>query len=146
MDKINVINVGLWTRGKNQGEMVEVSKLLEKTNPEIVFHFIGNQAGNFQDYWEPIMSDLPSNVRIWGERNDVDLFLTATDLMMFNSTLECNPLVVREAISHGLKIIARPLNQYMGIYDNYIHSIKKNDVAISSLLDVISAITCYNAC
>jgi glycosyltransferase involved in cell wall biosynthesis len=128
LDKINVVNVGLWTRGKNQGEMVEVAKLLEKTNPEIIFHFIGNQAVNFQDYWEPIMSDIPSNVRIWGERNDVELFLTAADLMMFNSTLECNPLVVKESISHGLKIIARPLDQYMGIYDDYIFPIKNNNV------------------
>ena len=145
MDKINVINVGLWTRGKNQGEMVEVAKLLEKTNPEIVFHFIGNQAGNFQDYWEPIMSDIPSNVKIWGERNDVDLFLTAADLMMFNSTLECNPLVVRESISHGLKIIARPLNQYMGIYDNYIHKIKNDDVndIKDKLLNAISSENIY---
>ena len=141
LDKINVINVGLWTRGKNQGEMVEVAKLLEKTNPEIVFHFIGNQAGNFQDYWEPIMSDIPSNVRIWGERNDVDLFLTAADIMMFNSTLECNPLVLRESMSHYLKIIARPLEQYMGQYDDYIYPIKSNNVndIKNLLLEVINS-------
>lgn len=145
LDKIHVINVGLWTRGKNQGEMVEVAKLLEKTNPEIVFHFIGNQAGNFKDYWETIMSDIPSNVKIWGERNDVDLFLTAADIMMFNSTLECNPLVVRESISHYLKIITRPLNQYMGIYDNYIYPIKSDDIndIKNLLLDVINSDNIY---
>jgi autotransporter strand-loop-strand O-heptosyltransferase len=145
IEKTHIINVGLWTRGKNQGEMVEVAKLLEKSNPEIVFHFIGNQAGNFQDYWEPIMSNIPSNVKIWGERNDVDLFLTAADIMMFNSTLECNPLVVRESISHYLKIIARPLNQYMGIYDNYIYPIKSDDIndIKNLLLDVINSDNIY---
>lgn len=141
LEKTHVINVGLWTRGKNQGEMVEVAKLLEKTNPEIVFHFIGNQAGNFQDYWEPIMSDVPSNVKIWKERNDVELFLRAADIMMFNSTLECNPLVLRESMSHYLKIIARPLDQYMGQYDNYIYPIKSNNVndIKNLLLEVINS-------
>jgi autotransporter strand-loop-strand O-heptosyltransferase len=127
-DKIHVINVGLWTRGKNQGELVEVANKMKDKN--IVFHFIGNQAPNFSDYWEPIMSDIPSNVRVWGERDDVDDFLKASDIMSFNSTLECNPLVLREAISYGLKIIARPLSQYMGIYDDYIFPIETNDTNI----------------
>ena len=124
-DKIHVINVGLWTKGKNQGELIEVAKQMENEN--IVFHFIGNQAPNFADYWEPIMGSIPSNVRIWGERNDVDNFLKAADIMSFNSTLECNPLVLREAVSYGLKIIARPLGQYMGIYDKYIYPIESNE-------------------
>jgi autotransporter strand-loop-strand O-heptosyltransferase len=124
LDKIHIINVGLWTSGKNQKEGIEVAKLLYKTNPEIVFHFIGNQAPNFQDYWEPIMSDIPPNVRVWGERDDVEMFMDASDILMFNSTLECNPLVVREAISHGLKIITRTLPQYMGVYNDYVFPIE----------------------
>lgn len=127
-NKIHVINVGLWTRGKNQGELVEVAKKMKDKN--IIFHFIGNQAPNFLDYWEPIMKDIPSNVRVWGERDDVDNFLKAADIMSFNSTLECNPLVLREAISHGLKIIARPLSQYMGIYNDYVFPIETNDTNI----------------
>ena len=112
----------------NQGELVEVAKKMKDKN--IIFHFIGNQAPNFSDYWEPIMSDIPSNVRVWGERDDVDDFLRASDIMSFNSTLECNPLVLREAISYGLKIIARPLSQYMGIYNNYVFPIETNDTNI----------------
>ena len=127
-DKIHIINVGLWTSGKNQKEGIEVAKLLYETNPNIVFHFIGNQAPNFQDYWEPIMKDIPPNVRVWGERDDVELFMCGADILMFNSTLECNPLVVREAISHELKIISRALPQYMGQYDDFIYPIKSSDI------------------
>jgi glycosyltransferase involved in cell wall biosynthesis len=94
--KTHVLNVGLWTSGKNQGEGVEVARTLVESNPDIQFHFIGNQAPNFEDYWGPIMKDLPSNVKVWGERNDVDKFMQACDVLMFNSTWECNPLVVRE--------------------------------------------------
>jgi len=122
-NKKHVINVGLWTSGKNQKEGVEVAKSLEESNPEIQFHFIGNQASNFEDYWGPVMENLPSNVTIWGERADVDTFMKAADLFMFNSTWECNPLVLREATSYGLKILTRNLEQYMDMFTPYITEI-----------------------
>ena len=138
-NKKHIINVGLWTSGKNQKEGVELAKQLEQSNPEIQFHFIGNQAINFAEYWSPIMSDIPSNVSVWGERHDTDLFMRAADVFMFNSTWECNPLVVREAISHGLKIISRNLPQYMDMFTPYITQINDDIVTtkykLLSLLD-----------
>jgi len=123
LNKKHVINVGLWTSGKNQKEGVEVAKSLEESNPEIQFHFIGNQAPNFEDYWGPVMENLPSNITVWGERSDVDTFMKAADLFMFNSTWECNPLVLREATSYGLKILTRNLEQYMDMFTPYITEI-----------------------
>ena len=138
-NKKHIINVGLWTSGKNQKEGIELAKQLEQSNPEIQFHFIGNQAINFAEYWGPIMSDIPSNVTVWGERHDTDLFMRAADVFMFNSTWECNPLVVREAISHGLKIISRNLPQYMDMFTPYITQINDDIVTtknkLLSLLD-----------
>ena len=116
--KIHITNVGLWTSGKNQGEGIEIARHFQDRNVE--FHFVGNQASNFESYWGPLMSDLPSNVRIWGERNDVETFMKASDILMFNSTWECNPLVIREAASLGLKIIARDLPQYVGMFKGLI--------------------------
>jgi autotransporter strand-loop-strand O-heptosyltransferase len=113
---MHVVNVGLWTPGKNQGEAVELARQM----PDVQFHFIGNQAGNFQHYWEPIMKDLPPNVHVWGERSDVDEFMGDADLFLFNSTFECNPLVIREAIGHGIPIIARNLPQYGDMFTKYI--------------------------
>ena len=107
-NKKHVINVGLWTSGKNQKEGVEVAKSLEESNPEIQFHFIGNQA---------------PNVTVWDERSDVENFMKAADLFMFNSTWECNPLVLREAASFGLKILSRNLEQYMDMFTPYITEI-----------------------
>lgn len=122
-NKTHIINVGLWTSGKNQGEGVEIARLVQETHPELEFHFIGNQAPNFQEYWEPIMNNLPTNVRVWGERNDVSDFMSAADVLMFNSTWECNPLVLREGISYGLKILSRNLPQYMDMFTPYIKQI-----------------------
>jgi autotransporter strand-loop-strand O-heptosyltransferase len=134
MFKTHVLNVGLWTSGKNQGEGVDVARELIESNPDIEFHFIGNQAPNFEDYWGPIMKNLPSNVRVWGERNDVDKFMTACDVLMFNSTWECNPLVVRESINYGMKILTRNLPQYMGMFDGYITPIEGDVKNISKQL------------
>ena len=112
----HVINVGLWTPGKNQAEGLEIARKY----PNVMFHFIGNQAGNFKHYWEPLMKDLPENVKIWGERNDIHHFMLAADVFMFNSTWECNPIVLKEAVSYGLPIIAKNLPQYKDMYTNYI--------------------------
>lgn len=120
--KKHVVNIGLWTKGKNQGEGLDIARKY----PEMMFHFVGNQAGNFQDYWMPLMSNLPDNVKIWGERSDTDKFLSAADIFMFNSTWECNPLVLREAVSYGLPIIARNLPQYVDMFTDYLNPINSD--------------------
>ena len=117
--KKHVLNIGLWTKGKNQGEGLALAKKF----PSVEFHFVGNQAVNFKDYWEPLLRDVPSNVTIWGERNDTDKFLLAADVFLFNSTWECNPLVLREAISYGLPILARNLPQYKDMFTAYIEDL-----------------------
>lgn len=119
LKKKHILNVGLWTKGKNQGEMLEIAKKY----PEMMFHSVGNQASNFADYWQPLMKDVPPNVKIWGERADVELFMTAADVFMFNSTWECNPLVLREAMAHTLPIVARNLPQYGDMFTKYLDPI-----------------------
>lgn len=131
--KVNIVNVGLWTAGKNQKEGIEIARMY----PHMDFHFVGNQAPNFKDYWEPLMKDLPKNVKIWGERADVDEFLKAADIFMFNSTWECNPLVLREAIGYGLPVIARNLPQYENMFGKYL-------LPIDSNLDKIKLLQAYD--
>ena len=133
-DKTHVVNVGLWTQGKNQKEGVEIARLLEESNPNIHFHFVGNQAGNFINYWEPVMQNLPTNVTVWGERNDAHDFIKACDVFMFNSTWECNPLVLREAISFGKKILSRNLKEYLDMFTPYISVIDDNIVKTKEIL------------
>jgi len=112
----HVLNVGLFTSGKNQGEIFTIARQLEKY--KIKFHFVGNQAGNFEDYWAPLMKHKPDNCVIWGERNDVDTFYAASDMFYFSSKLELNPLSVKEALSYKLPSIFRKLHTYLDTYDN----------------------------
>ena len=116
-NKIHILNVGIWTHGKNQKEAIDIAQALSVSYPgKYEFHFIGNQASNFEDYWKPIMENLPTNVKVWGERSDVEQFYKAVDCFMFNSTFECNPLVLREAIGYGLLTFSRNLPQYLDTF------------------------------
>jgi len=115
-DVKHVINVGLFTPGKNQGEIMEVAKRF-KDKP-IMFHFIGNQASNFEKYWGPLNDIMPSNCKVWGERHDIEKFYVAGDLFYFSSNLELNPLVVKESLSYKLPIVLKKLHTYLDTYDN----------------------------
>jgi hypothetical protein len=112
----HVLNVGLFAPGKNQGEVFAIARQLEKY--KIKFHFVGNQAGNFEHYWGPLMKHKPENCVIWGERTDVDTFYAACDMFYFSSILELNPLSVKEALSFKLPSIFRKLHTYLDTYDN----------------------------
>jgi glycosyltransferase involved in cell wall biosynthesis len=113
----HIINVGLFTPGKNQKELIEYAKELSKEN--IKFHFIGNTADNFSDYWKPLLNDLPENCIMWGERDDIEKFYQAADLMVFTSIMETSPLVIRESISWGLPCLIYNLESYKKMYDKY---------------------------
>lgn len=134
-NKKHVLNVGLWTSRKNQGEIVEYAKKFKDTHPNIQFHFVGNQAGNFAHYWEPIMKDLPENCKIWGERSDVHSFYSCMDLFLFTSRglqgdMETSPLVLREATGHRMPILMYNLPVYLNQYDGFenIHYLDFDDL------------------
>lgn len=120
-NKFNVINIGLFTERKNQKELIEIARKLENEN--IIFHFIGNMAPNFEYYWKPLLKNLPSNCKIWGERNDVEQFYSIANLFYFASegnefNRETNPLVIREALSYGIPTFIHNLDVYQNMYSN----------------------------
>lgn len=124
----HVLNVGLFTPGKNQGELIELAKQL--INYPIKFHFVGNQAINFKHYWEPLMKGLPKNCVIHGEKSNVDDYLAAADVFYFTSNFELNPLVVKESLSYGLPTFIKKLATYQNTYDRLVTYIT-NDYEIN---------------
>ena len=101
----HVVNIGLFTRGKNQGYAFEIARLLQ--DYKIKFHFLGNQASNFTD-----------NCIVLGERNDTDTFLQASDAHLFTSNMELNPLAIKESLEYSLPTFIFNLHTYKGKYDN----------------------------
>jgi len=112
----HVLNVGLFTPGKNQGYIFDICNKLK--DEKIKFHFVGNLAGNFEDYWKPLMDNKPDNCIVWGERDDVDLFLQASDLFLFTSILELNPISIKESLEYEIPTLINNLPTYYNKYDN----------------------------
>ncbi len=111
----HVLQVGLFAIWKNQGKTFEVARRLS----EVQFHFVGNQASNFESYWKPIMLVKPDNCRLWGERSDIDSFYSSMDLLFFPSIWEMSPLVIREALGWGMPVLMRDLPVYCGEFTKY---------------------------
>ena len=144
-NKKHVLQVGLWSKRKNQSETIEIAKKL----PNIEFHFVGSLTDNYKDYWEPLLSNLPSNCKVWGERNDVDKFYSCVDLVIFPSRgdygdRETNPLVIRESIAWNTPLLLRDLPVYMGMYNSgsllkfMSDDIEENKKIIEKMLDINS--------
>jgi len=97
------VTVGLFTPRKNQAYAFQLAERLK--NHKVKFHFLGNQAGNFENYWKPLMANKPDNCVVWGERNDVSEFLEACDVFFFPSkgdrgNKELNPIAIKEAMEY----------------------------------------------
>lgn len=117
---VHILNVGLFTPRKNQKEIAEYAR--ELIDHPVQFHFVGNQAGNFEFYWKPIMETLPGNCIVWGERKDTELFYSSMDLFLFTSKgtvkdKETNPLSLKEALMWDMDIMLYNLPVYLGKYD-----------------------------
>ena len=114
---LHVMNVGLFNRNKNQSEIFEYAKSF--LGKKVKFHFFGNMAGNFEDYWRPLIDNKPDNCVVWGERNDLHNFYSSMDLFLFTSKLENRPLSVIEALSNNMKVIMYNLSNYGGEFSQY---------------------------
>ena len=127
--KKHVLHVGLFTPRKNQKEFVEYARSMENEN--VQFHCLGNMADNFKTYWQPILENLPSNVKVWGEIKDVENFYSCMDLFLFTSRghatdKETAPIVIKEAISYNIPSLLYNLPVYLNRY-NMFENIKYLD-------------------
>ena len=133
-DYKHIVIVGLFTPRKNQKYAFELCDKLAEY--KIKFHFLGNQADNFESYWKPLMewrqeNERLKNIMIWGERSDTDDFLKAADMFLFPSkgdrgNKELNPIVIKESLEYPelpklMYNLDVYLNRYHGIDNmNYL--------------------------
>ncbi len=120
----HVAIIGLFTPRKNQKYVFEIAERLK--DYDILFHFIGNQADNFSYYWKPLLDNKPDNCIIWGERDDADTFIQASDLFLFASkgdkaNKELNPIVIKEAAKY------KDLPKLLFNLDVYLHKYNNDD-------------------
>ena len=119
----HAVIIGLFTPRKNQKYGFEMAEKLK--DYKIKFHFLGNQAGNFESYWKPLMDKKPENCVIWGERGDTEDFIKAADLFFFPSkgdrgNKELNPIVIKEAAEYKqLPKLIYNLDVYLNRWNEY---------------------------
>jgi len=116
----HIVTVGLFTPRKNQAYAFEMAEHLKKH--KVMFHFLGNQAGNFSSYWQPLMNNKPDNCIVWGENNDVSGFIQACDVFFFPSkgdsgNKELNPIAIKEAMEYDLLKMMYNLDVYCNKYN-----------------------------
>jgi hypothetical protein len=123
-NKTHVLNVGLFHKNKNQKFIFDLAKKL----PDIQFHFIGNTC---------FLSDCGigedinlQNCKIWGERSDVDKFMSCMDVYLFPSKKELNPLTVKEAIAWDMDVVVNRDENYTHQYEDLknFHIIDEIDI------------------
>lgn len=147
-NKKHVLHVGLFTPRKNQKEFIEYARSLENEN--VQFHCLGNMADNFKSYWQPLLENLPKNVKVWGERKDAENFYSCMDLFLFTSRghatdKETAPIVIKEAISYNIPSLLYNLPVYLDrykVFDNIKYldetNFNKNVKLIKKELGLIS--------
>jgi hypothetical protein len=119
----HIVIIGLFTPRKNQKYAFEIAEILKDYN--VKFHFLGNQAGNFENYWKPLMDKKPEKCVIWGERGDIEDFIQASDLFFFPSkgdrgNKELNPIVIKEAAEYkDLPKLIFNLDVYLNRWNGY---------------------------
>lgn len=125
-DYKHVVIIGLFTQRKNQKYAFQICQKLYKY--KIKFHFLGNQAENFADYWKPLMDwkeedEKLNNCVIWGEVDNTEDFIRASDLFLFPSkgdrgNKELNPIVIKEALKYDdLPKLIFNLDVYLNKYN-----------------------------
>ena len=119
---IHVLQVGLFNKNKNQKFTFDLAKdFLDK---KIQFHFIGNHC--FIDECE--IDKNQKNCKIWGERSDVDKFMSCMDLFILPSLAELNPVALKEALSWSMPCFINRLKTFGSFNNNLINYIQDVDI------------------
>lgn len=127
-DKMHVLQVGLFCANKNQKFTFEVASQFMNSN--VQFHFVGNEC-----YIDECGLDKNlNNCRIWGERSDVDLFMSCMDLFVMPSHEELNPIALKEAISWDMKCFVSDILTIKDQYKNNNNVIFINKDNLSSYI------------
>lgn len=131
----HIIQVGLFSEHKNQSYTIELAKNF--IDFPIKFHFIGNLANNFKNYWQPLLDNLPSNCIIHNEIENVDDYMRSADLLIHPSKEELNPLVIKEALKYkDLNILISKIPTHLFHYKEIIYEnieFLQNDLEIDHL-------------
>ncbi len=111
-NKYHVLQVGLFQENKNQKFTFDLAK--QFINAPIQFHFVGNIC--FID--DCGIDKEQQNCKIWGEKDNVDIFMSCMDLFVMPSVKELNPISIKEALSWGMPCFVSKIETLQSQYEN----------------------------
>tara|TARA_Y100000034_G_scaffold43235_2_gene52795 strand:- start:514 stop:2442 length:1929 start_codon:yes stop_codon:yes gene_type:complete len=112
-DKKHILQVGLFTVGKNQKYTFELASITQDLDAQ--YHFVGNHCWADGCSIPDDHMSLP-NCKVWGERSDIDTFMGCMDVLIFPSLVELNPIVLKEADSWDMNIFLNDIEAYTDAY------------------------------
>jgi autotransporter strand-loop-strand O-heptosyltransferase len=128
---LHVLNVAIFNQNKNQKYIFDLAEKLK--HYKIQFHFIGNSC--FLNECGISQKQLSlNNCKVWGERSDVDLFMSSMDVFLFPSHNELNPLSVKEALSWNMDVVCKKCDNYTGKYSNISNFYLLENINISDFI------------
>ena len=135
---LHVLNVGIFNQNKNQKYIFDLAEKLKLH--KIQFHFVGNTCF-LNDCSIEQNQLLLNNCKIWGERSDVDVFMSCMDIFLFPSCNELNPLSVKEALSWNMDVLCKKCDNYTEKYSKtsnfyLLENIDVSDFILNKLKDL----------
>ena len=103
--KLKLINVGSFNKNKNQIFLVEVADILKNKNVDFELSFLGDGADLDFVKQSVAAKGLQSNVRFWGNVNNVEEYLWKSDIYVHSSFSEALGLTIIEAMAAGLPVV-----------------------------------------
>lgn len=127
---LHILHVGLFNENKNQKYIYDLAEKFK--NNQIMFHFIGNDCFFGSCNIEEYKINNP-NCKIWGERDDVEKFMSCMDIFIFPSKKELNPIAVKEALSWGMDVISSD-SYDTSKYKNFNNFYLLNDINVENFI------------
>ena len=103
-DDFVMIYVARLDKNKNQGFLIEVTRELIKTNPNVHLLLVGPDEYNGK--YQEQAKDILSNVHFTGLRKDIPELLNISDVAVSSSLREGLPVNIMEALTVGLPVVA----------------------------------------
>lgn len=126
--KWDIIYIGYFRKPKRLDISIEVIEKLKKEFPLIKSVFVGN-GPDYQRINEMIKEKrLENNIFLTGHKNEINSYLEQSKIFLLTSGSEGLPMVLIEAMSHGIPVVTSDVND---ISDVVIH--KKNGYLVKSL-------------
>lgn len=123
-EKIIIGYVGRKNYIKNQKRLLKIYNEAEKMNPNLELWLIGRELDELpiNEYLED-----SSNVKIYGEMNDLDAIYKSINILMLTSLKEGFPNVIGEAMSYGVPIVTTDAGDSFNIIGKYGIRINRSD-------------------